>query len=97
MKIGQLLIASTAAAISYWTVANKDKILKETKETTALVNDLSAHYTNIQQQLQIIKDYEQPLREMVEDLQYKIRVYQQEATGHVKEITPLLEKYQSKE
>ena len=48
MKLGNLLIAGTAAAISYWAVTNKDKIAQEIEETGSLLDDISASYAKIQ-------------------------------------------------
>ena len=36
MKLGNLLLAGTAAAISYWAVSNKDKIAQEDIKTAIL-------------------------------------------------------------
>lgn len=95
MKLGNLLIAGTAAAISYWVVSNKDKIAEEIQETSHLLEDISTSYAKIQEQAQIISSYSQPLKEMTQDLNYKFRVYQQEAAGHLQEIQAIQEKYQS--
>ena len=95
MKLGNLLIAGTAAAISYWAVSNKDKIAQEIEETGSLLDDISASYTKIQEQAEILKGYSQPLQEMAQDLNYKFRVYQQEAAGHLQEIKAIQAKYQT--
>ncbi len=63
MKLGNLLLTGTAAAISYWLVSNKDKIAEEIQETSGLWDDISASYTKIQKQADIIKNYSQPLKE----------------------------------
>lgn len=95
MKLGNLLLAGTAAAISYWAVSNKDKIAQEIEETGDLLDDISASYAKIQEQAAIIKGYSQPLQEMAQDLTYKFRVYQQEAAGHLQEIQTIQAKYQT--
>ena len=95
MKLGNLLLASTSAALSYWLVSNKDKIAQEIEETGDLLDDISASYAKIQEQAAIIKGYSQPLQEMAQDLTYKFRVYQQEAAGHLQEIQTIQAKYQT--
>lgn len=96
MKLGNLLLTGTAAAISYWLVSNKDKIAEEIQETSGLWDDISASYSKIQKQADIIKNYSQPLKEMTQDLNYKFRVYQQEVDSHLQEIQAIQEKYTNK-
>lgn len=97
MKLGNLLLAGTAAAISYWVVTNKDKIIEEVQETSHILEDMSDSYANIQEQVAIIKSYGHPLQEMAQDLNYKFRVYQQEAQGHLSQIQSIQEKYKPAE
>lgn len=97
MKLRNLLLAGTAAAISYWAVTNKDKISEEVHETRNLLDDMSGSYSKIQEQVGIIKAYSQPLQEMAQDLNYKFRVYQQEVEGHLDQIQSFQEKYTKSE
>lgn len=93
MKLGNLLLAGAAASLSYYLVSNKEKIAQEVTETAQLIGNISEQYGNIQDQLAIIKSYQEPIQEMVSDFQYKLRVYQQEATAHLNEIQAIQEKY----
>lgn len=93
MKLGNLLLAGTAAALTYWTVTNKDKIIDQVQETSDLLEDISNDYSNIQEQLAVIQGYNQPLKEMSQDLLYKFKVYQKEAEGHLEQIHRVAEKH----
>lgn len=95
MKLGNLLIASAAAALSYWAVSNRQEIADEVEYKQGLLKDMSQSYSQIQQQIETLKQYQKPLQDMTQDLQYKLRVYQQEVAGHVKEIQAIQEKYQT--
>lgn len=93
MSLKHLLIAGSAAALSYWVVSNKDKIIQEVQKTEQLWTGIQDSYQNIQKQAAIIQSYREPLQEMAADLQYKFRVYQQEASAHLNEIKTIQEKY----
>lgn len=93
MSLKHLLIAGSAAALSYWVVSNKDKIIQEVQETEQLWTSLQDSYQNIQKQAAIIQSYREPLQEMASDFRYKLRVYQQEADAHLNEIKTIQEKY----
>lgn len=97
MKLGNLLIASAAAALSYWAVSNRQEIADEVEYKQGLLKDMSQSYSQIQQQIETLKEYQKPLQDMAQDLQYKLRVYQQEATAHMEEIQTIQEKYQENE
>ncbi len=93
MKLSHLLLAGGAASLSYLAVKNREKIAQELQENTALVQNISDNYATIQEQLEIIKNYQEPLSDMVADLDYKLRVYRQNIAGNVAEIQKIREKY----
>lgn len=96
MKLSHLLAASGAALASYWLVNNREKIVQETSKTIDLAKKSQASYQTIQQQLATIQSYQEPLQEMAEDLQYKLRTYQQSIAGNLEEIQKITEKYAKK-
>ncbi|HFI0053769.1 TPA: chemotaxis protein [Streptococcus suis] len=93
MKVRHLLLTLSAASATYLAISNREKIAKEVKDTKQLVTDMEASRRNIQDQLAIIQSFQKPLQEMVEDLQYKARVYQQSMAGNLDEIQKIVEKY----
>ncbi|HFI0694261.1 TPA: chemotaxis protein [Streptococcus suis] len=93
MKLRNILITLSAASATYLAISNREKIAKEVKDTKQLVTDMEASKTNIQDQLAIIQSFQKPLQEMVEDLQYKARVYQQSIAGNLDEIQKIQQKY----
>ncbi|WP_394404630.1 chemotaxis protein [Streptococcus sp. 20-1249] len=97
MKLSQLIAAGGAALASYWLVSNREKIAQETNETIDLAKTAQASYQNIQKQLSTIQSYQEPLRAMTEDLQYKIRTYQQSIAGNLEEIQKIAEKYEQEQ
>ncbi|HFU4217704.1 TPA: chemotaxis protein [Streptococcus suis] len=93
MKFRNILIALSAASATYLAISNREKIAKEVKDTKQIVTDMEASKTNIQDQLAMIQSFKKPLQEMVEDLQYKARVYQQSIAGNLDEIQKIQQKY----
>ncbi|HFI0449592.1 TPA: chemotaxis protein [Streptococcus suis] len=93
MKLRNILIALSAAGVTYLAISNREKIAKEVKDTKQIVTDMEASKTNIQDQLAMIQSFQKPLQEMVEDLQYKARVYQQSIAGNLDEIQKIQQKY----
>lgn len=97
MKLRNLLLALSAASATYLAISNREKIAKEIKDTKQLVTEMGASKNNIQDQLAIIQSFQKPLQEMVEDLQYKTRVYQQSIAGNLDEIQKIQQKYTNEE
>ncbi len=97
MKLRNLLLALSAASATYLAISNREKIAKEVKDTKQLVTEMGASKTNIQDQLAIIQSFQKPLQEMVENLQYKTRVYQQSIAGNLDEIQKIQQKYTNEE
>ena len=97
MKLKNLFVASAAAAISYWAISNRKEIAEEAQYKQGLLDDMSHSYARIQKQIETLKQYRQPLQELTQELQYKLRVYQQEATGHLSEIQAIQDKYNQEE
>ncbi|HEL2382551.1 TPA: chemotaxis protein [Streptococcus suis] len=97
MKLRNLLLALSAASATYLAISNREKIAKEVKDTKQLVTEMGASKNNIQDQLAIIQSFQKPLQEMVEDLQYKTRVYQQSIAGNLDEIQKIQQKYTNEE
>ncbi|HFI0106219.1 TPA: chemotaxis protein [Streptococcus suis] len=93
MKLRNILIALSAASATYLAISNREKIANEFKDTKQIVTDMEASKTNIQDQLAMIQSFQKPLQEMVEDLQYKARVYQQSIAGNLDEIQKIQQKY----
>ncbi|MGT2951297.1 chemotaxis protein [Streptococcus cuniculi] len=94
MKLSHLIAAGTAATIAYLAVKNRDKIVTETTETMDIIHRMQDSYQNIQDQLAVLQSYQAPLQEMAEDVQYKLRVYQQNIAGNLSEIQKIQAKYQ---
>lgn len=86
MKLAHLIAAGTAATITYLAIKNREKIARETTETMDIIHRMQDSYQNIQDQLTLIQGYQQPLQELADDLQYKLRVYQQSIAGNLHEI-----------
>ncbi|MGT2715146.1 chemotaxis protein [Streptococcus respiraculi] len=96
MKLTHLIAAGTTATIAYLAVKNRDKIAHETTETMDIIHRIKDSYQNIQEQLAFLQAYQEPLQDMAEDLQYKLRVYQQSIAGNLSEIQKIQAKYQEK-
>lgn len=93
MKLRHLLLTLSAASATYLAISNREKIAKEVTDTKQLVKNIEASKSNIQDQLAIIQSFQKPLQNLVADLQYKSRVYQQSMAGNLDEIQKIVEKY----
>ncbi|MTB63654.1 chemotaxis protein [Streptococcus sp. zg-86] len=96
MKVTHLIAAGTAATLSYLAVKNRDKIAQETAETRDIIHRIKDHSQKVQDSLALIQSYQEPLQEMAEEIQYKVKVYQQSIAGNISEIQKVQKKYQEK-
>lgn len=97
MKLKHLILAGGAAALSYWAVKNRNEIIAETKETAALTKQTKEDYQAVQDNIERLKAYQEPVANLLKDFQYKLRTYQQSIAGNIEEIEKFQEKYSSEE
>ncbi len=93
MKLRNLLLASGAAFATYWTVKNHEKITEEVQDTTNLIRQNKKNVAAVQENLARVQAYQEPVKEVVADLQQKVRIYQQSISGNLAEIQRVLDKY----
>ncbi|HEL2057974.1 TPA: chemotaxis protein [Streptococcus suis] len=86
MKLSHLIAGIGAASIAFQVVSNRKKIQAEANETLDLIAELTQEKEAIQQHLNTILSYRQPLQDMSQDLTYKLRTYQQSIAGNLEEI-----------
>ncbi|MGT2910352.1 hypothetical protein ACVR1I_01400 [Streptococcus cameli] len=95
MKLTNLLLTGTSAALAYLAVSHRKKIQEELSETQNFLKEAKTSYQTIQEKLAIIQSYKEPIQEMAEELQYKSKVFQEESQVRLKEIKKIQEKYTS--
>ncbi|MBP2623521.1 hypothetical protein [Streptococcus oricebi] len=91
MKIGNLLWFTGAAVLSYQLVKNREKILAEIDESGQLIEKSQASLANIQKNLNFLEDQEASMKKLGQDFQYKLKVFEQEAKGHLHQIQEIWE------
>lgn len=93
MKLHRLLLTATSAAVTYWLVSNRKEIMHHSQETTALTKKAKKELDQIKEQVTLLQDYQAPIKELTQDLQYRIQVYKQSISGNVALLQSLKEKY----
>lgn len=91
MKLSNLLLFAGAAAVSYQIVKNREKLTEEVSETGQLINQAQASLANIQSNLDYLKNQKGNINDISKDLQYKLKVFNQEAQAHLAQITDIWE------
>ena len=82
MKLRNLFWFATGASISYHLVKNRH----EMKSDGQLVKGIQENLAKIQHNLDIIQEQKANLNELVNDFQYKAKLFSQQATASLKEI-----------
>lgn len=91
MKLKHLIWGGLAAWTSFHLVNNRQTIKKEVAATKALADESLAHLRKIQDKLQFIQTQTPHLAAMTQDLNYKLRLFQDEVEARVAQI-PLIQK-----
>ncbi|TCD45658.1 hypothetical protein D3X11_05375 [Streptococcus sp. X16XC17] len=93
MKLKHLILAGGVAALSYWVTKNRKEIISEAKETAALTKQTKKDYQAVQENIERLKAYQEPVTELLKDFQYKLRTYKQSIAGNLSEIEKFQERY----
>ena len=91
MKLTNLLLFAGAAAASYHLVKNREDITEEVSETSQLLKKAQLSLANIQANLDYLKNQKETLEDISKDLQYKVKVFNQEAHARLTEIQQIWE------
>mgnify|MGYP001010954240 CR=1 FL=1 len=89
MKLTNLLLFAGAAAASYHLVKNREDITEEVSETSQLLKKAQVSLANIQ--ANYLKNQKETLEDISKDLQYKVKVFNQEAHARLTEIQQIWE------
>ena len=91
MKLENLLWFAAAATLSYQVVKNRKKILAELDETGQVITKSQASLERIQKNLHFLEEQEDSMTKLGQDLEYKLKVFEQEAKGHLHQIQEIWE------
>lgn len=91
MKLRHFITTASLAGLAYWAAKHKDALLATTKNRIETIQDLKKQQKNIEKQIHKITSFQEPLKEMATDLNYKLRVYQTSIAPHVDAIQSSLE------
>ena len=80
MKLRNLFWFATGASISYHLVKNRHEMKSDVQETGQLVKGIQENLAKIQHNLDIIQEQKANLNELVNDFQYKAKLFSQQAT-----------------
>ncbi|KXT77305.1 hypothetical protein [Streptococcus sp. DD13] len=93
MKIRHLIALTALAGTAYHLFQQREQLQEKIKNGKELKDRLERSSKNIQEQLQILQSYQKPLKELAQDLQYKVRSYQMSIAGNLQEIQQIQKKY----
>ncbi len=94
MKLSNILLFIGAATASYKLVENRQKIREEVTETSDILDKIQDNLANIQRNLAIIQEQRDNLKDITQDLSYKYKVLENQATIQIEQIKDLWESYQ---
>ncbi|MCD1277472.1 hypothetical protein [Streptococcus sinensis] len=94
MKLSNILLFIGSAAASYKLVENRQKIREEVTETADVLDKIQDNLANIQRNLAIIQEQRDNLKDITQDLSYKYKVLENQATIQIEQIKDLWESYQ---
>lgn len=94
MKLSNILLFIGAATASYKLVENRQKIREEVTETSDILDKIQDNLANIQRNLAIIQEQRDNLKDITQDLSYKYKVLEKQATIQIEQIKDLWESYQ---
>jgi len=94
MKLSNILLFIGAATASYKLVENRQKIQEEVTETSDILDKIQDNLANIQRNLAIIQEQRDNLKDITQDLSYKYKVLEKQATIQIEQIKDLWESYQ---
>lgn len=91
MKLRHFITTASLAGLAYWAATHKEQIIATTKSSIKTAQDIQRLQETIRNQIQQIASFQEPLKEMATDLNYKLRVYQTSIAPHVDAIQSSLE------
>jgi hypothetical protein len=91
MKLSNLFLFTGAAITSYLLVKNRESITDEISDTGQLLRKAQDSLSDIQANLDYLKNQKSTLEDISKDLQYKINVFNQEAQARFAEIQDIWE------
>ena len=94
MKLSNILLFIGAATASYKLVENRQKIQEDVTETSDILDKIQDNLANIQRNLAIIQEQRDNLKDITQDLSYKYKVLEKQATIQIEQIKDLWESYQ---
>ena len=95
MKLSNIFLFIGAAAASYKLVENRQKIQEEIIETTDSLDKVKGSLANIQQNIAIIQEQKEQVKDMAQDLTYKYKVLENQAQVQIQQVKDIWEKYEA--
>ena len=95
MKLSNIFLFIGAAAASYKLVENRQKIQEEIIETTDSLDKVKGSLANIQQNIAIIQEQKEQVKDIAQDLTYKYKVLENQAQVQIQQVKDIWEKYES--
>ncbi|MBZ2025867.1 hypothetical protein K1I76_06955 [Streptococcus sanguinis] len=95
MKLSNIFLFIGAAAASYKLVENRQKIQEEIIETTDSLDKVKGSLANIQQNIAIIQEQKEQVKDMAQDLTYKYKVLENQAQVQIQQVKDIWAKYES--
>lgn len=91
MKLTNLFLFTGTALASYIIVKNRERITEEVSETGQLLHKAQDSLSNIQANLVYLKSQTNTLEDISKDLQYKFKVFSQDAQARLSEVQDIWE------
>lgn len=94
MKIKPFIISSLLSAGAVLLFSKKESIITELTDTKNNIDKSKDSLSKIKQNLSLIQEQQPILKDVSDDLNYKLRVFNKDTQAHINEIKTILNKYQ---
>lgn len=86
MKIKNLILFTASGLASFYAVKNRDKVQQEISESSQLLQKMQASKSKFDQSLATIQEESSKIKDLAQDLSYKIKVLEAESLARLEEI-----------
>ncbi|EHJ52603.1 hypothetical protein [Streptococcus macacae] len=95
MKIKTFIFSGIAGASLFCLYKNREKLKTSYKADKKHLKQAKADIENIKGNLDFLQSQEKTLRQLGQDLAYKLRVFQADSQAHLSEIQHIADKYKT--
>lgn len=97
LRLKPIIITGLVAGVAYKLYQNRQAILDQLKNTQEVLADSQVTLAGLKGQSKELTQQTEDIKKIADNLNYKIRVFEQESKPHLEAIQAIVSKYQKKE